>query len=386
MIHVALRMLLGDKAKYIGVLVGLSFTSLLLTQQPAIFLGLMTRTYSFIDDTPTPDLWVMDPEVQMHADNKPLQETALQRVRGVEGVAWAMPMIKQWTPIRLPSGQLSLCVVIGVDDGTFVGAPSHLVRGSIEDLRKNDAIFVDEGDLASKFAMKNPETGEVDRPLRVGDTLELNDKRAIVVGTYKGQPSFFWDPIIYTTYSRAARFLPPTRRVMNFIMVKLQDGADAGEVSRKIRETIGLKALTANEFRWLTAKYIIDKTGIAVNFGLAVLLGFVVGVVITGQTFYNFTMDNLKHFGTFKAMGASNARLVSMVIAQSLFAGAVGFGIGVGGAALFGVLIKGTTLAFVMPWPLLIFGGVAVGLVCVLSALFSVRRVLRLEPAAVFKG
>jgi putative ABC transport system permease protein len=386
MIHVALRMLLGDKAKYIGVLVGLSFTSLLLTQQPAIFLGLMTRTYSFIDDTPTPDLWVMDQEVQMHADNKPLQETALQRVRGVEGVAWAMPMIKQWTPIRLPSGQLSLCVVIGVDDGTFVGAPSHLVRGSIEDLRKNDAIFVDEADLASKFAMTDPETGKADRPLRVGDTLELNDKRAIVVGTYKGQPSFFWDPIIYTTYSRASRYLPPTRRVMNFIMVKLQDGADAADVSKRIGESIGLKALTANEFRWLTAKYIIDKTGIAVNFGLAVLLGFVVGVVITGQTFYNFTMDNLKHFGTFKAMGASNARLVSMVISQSLFAGAVGFGIGVGGAALFGVLIRGTTLAFVMPWPLLLFSGVAVGMVCVLSALFSVRRVLKLEPAAVFKG
>ena len=90
MIRVAIRMLLGDKAKYIGVLIGITFTSLLLTQQPAIFLGLMTRTYSFIDDTPTPDLWVMDPEVQQHADNKPMLDTALRYTASCSAVRSAM--------------------------------------------------------------------------------------------------------------------------------------------------------------------------------------------------------------------------------------------------------------------------------------------------------
>ena len=35
--------------------------------------------------------------------------------------------------------------------------------------------------------------------------------------------------------------------------------------------------------------YVIKQTGIAVNFGISVLLGFVIGTAIAGQTFYNFT-------------------------------------------------------------------------------------------------
>jgi putative ABC transport system permease protein len=385
MIRIALRMLMGDTAKYVGIIIGLTFASLLITQQAAIFVGLMTRTYSFISDTSLPDLWVMDQEVEQHADNKTLQETALQRVRGVEGVAWAMPMIKQWTPIRLPSGQLKLCILIGVDDATLIGGPPNLSEDSVEALRKIDGVLVDEVDLASKFAMKNPDTGREDRSLQVGDVLELNDHRASVVGTYRASPSFFWDPVVYTTYSRATKYLPAFRRVMNYVMVKAKDGENTASLAAKIHAATGLKALTPSQFKWATARFIIDKTGIAVNFGLAVLLGFIVGTVITGQTFYNFTTDNLRYFGALKAMGAGSGMLIRMVISQALFVGAIGYGLGVGGASIFGRLINGSNLAFEMPWPLLLISAVAVGFVCIIAALLSIVKVLRLEPAAVFK-
>src|SRR4051812_24302892 len=116
-------MLMGDRAKYLGIIIGLTFGSLLITLQMGIFVGLMTRTYGFISDTSLPDIWVTDPKVQFIDDIKPLQETKLLRVRGIEGVEWAMPMYKGLIRARLDTGDFQTCNVIGVDDVTLVGGP-----------------------------------------------------------------------------------------------------------------------------------------------------------------------------------------------------------------------------------------------------------------------
>ncbi len=42
---IALRMLVGDKAKFLGIVLGLTFAALLITQQGSIFCGLMLRTW-----------------------------------------------------------------------------------------------------------------------------------------------------------------------------------------------------------------------------------------------------------------------------------------------------------------------------------------------------
>ncbi len=39
--YFALKMLIGDRAKYIGIVIGLTFASLLITQQSAIFAGIV---------------------------------------------------------------------------------------------------------------------------------------------------------------------------------------------------------------------------------------------------------------------------------------------------------------------------------------------------------
>ena len=72
---IALKMLIGDRAKYIGIVIGLTFASLLITQQSAIFVGIMTRTFSFLTDVGLPDIWVVDPQVQYSEDIKPLRDT-----------------------------------------------------------------------------------------------------------------------------------------------------------------------------------------------------------------------------------------------------------------------------------------------------------------------
>jgi putative ABC transport system permease protein len=149
---VAWRMLVGDRAKYLGIVMGLTFASLLITQQAAVFVGLMTRTYGAITDIGGVDVWVMDPKVQFIDDIKPMQDTELYRVRGVEGVAWAVPLYKGLLKARLSSGTFQTCNVIGLDDASLAGGPAEMVAGSLADLRRADGVIVDENGARGKLA------------------------------------------------------------------------------------------------------------------------------------------------------------------------------------------------------------------------------------------
>jgi putative ABC transport system permease protein len=168
---VALKMLIGDRAKYLGIIIGLTFASLLITQQGAIFVGLMTRTYGFITDTGLPNLWVMDPKVQFIDDIKPLQDTELYRVRGVEGVEWAVPLYKGLIKARLEDGTFQTCIVVGLDDATLIGGPPVMVAGQLADLRQSDAVIVDLVGASDKLAKPAAVPGERPIPLQIGDTV-----------------------------------------------------------------------------------------------------------------------------------------------------------------------------------------------------------------------
>src|SRR3954470_21829050 len=154
---VAWKMLVGDRAKYIGIIVGLTFASLLITQQAAIFVGLMSRTYGFITDTGLPDIWVMDKKVQFIDDIKPLQDTQLYRVRGIDGVQWAVPLYKGLLKARLDNGNFQTCNVLGLDDSTLIGGPPVMIQGSVSDLRRSEGVIVDEVGAQDKLAKELPD-------------------------------------------------------------------------------------------------------------------------------------------------------------------------------------------------------------------------------------
>jgi len=384
--YIAIKMLMGDRGKYLGIVMGLTFASLIMTQQPAIFIGLMTRSFSFISDVGLPDVWVMDPKVQFIDDIKPLQDTELYRVRGVKGVQWAMPLYKGLLKARLANGTFQTCNVIGLDDGTLIGGPPVMLDGRLEDLRRSDGVIVDIDGAATKLAHPPARNGGKPVPLRIGDILELNDHRAIVVGIAKTTKTFQSQPVIYTTYSRATLYAPRERKQLSFVIAKAKAGENVRELTRRIRENTGLAAYTQAEFKKITYDYFMENTGIPINFGISVALGFIVGAAIAGQTFYNFTLENLRQFGVLKAMGAGNWTLLRMILLQAGLVGSIGYGLGVGLTSLFGYAMRNTILAFKFPWQLLVFSGAGVLLICIFAALISIRKVVQLEPAVVFKG
>lgn len=380
---VAWKMLTGNRGKYIAIIMGVTFGAFLITQQASVFCGLMMLTTSQIKDIEGADIWVMDKNMQYVDDIKPMSDNELWRVRGVEGVDWAVRLYKGITRARMvddEEGKFQQMIMIGLDDATLVGAPRHMVVGEIDDLRRPDAVIMDEAGFHQLWPGEQP---------TVGKSFEMNDHRAVIVGICKSRKTFMTFPIIYTRYSQAVSFVPMERKVLSFVLANPAPGHTAEEVCRRIEADTGLQAQTRDQFTWTTIWYYFRKTGIPFNFFTTVLLGFIVGAAICGQTFYMFTLENLKQFGALKAMGARNGQLVQMILLQAFIVGFIGFGLGVGSVAyLFGeVILKRTDkLAFFMPWQIVAGTGGAIFIMVLASSLFSMWRVIWLEPAVVFKG
>lgn len=372
--RVALKMLMGDRAKYFALVLGLSFAVLLIAQQGSIFLGLMIRATGFLQNITQPDLWVADPQTQYIGDIRAIPERVLYQVRSVPGVAWAEPFFAARANVELPDGGYKTAQMIGIDRTTLVGQPPQMTAGHIEDLRIPDAVIVEES--------ARERLGGVE----IGDRLVLNDRRAVVVGFARAKAGFESNAVIYTTNERVREYVPLGRDWISFILVKIKPDAVIEDVQTGILHATGYTALTPEELRWRTAMFILKETGIGINFGITVALGFIVGLIVAAATFYQFTLENLRYFAVLKAMGATRATLLRMILLQALLVGTIGYGIGVGGAGAFSLLGRrpGAELATLFPWQLMAGAFVAMLLCVAFGSLLSLRRVLRLDPAIIF--
>ena len=285
-----------------------------------------------------------DPNINQVEEIKPLADTTVNVVRSVPGVEWAVPLYKGVQRARLRDGNYEQIALIGIDSSTLIGRPVTVIEGNIEELRSPEAVAVDQTGVER--------LGGPDK-IKVGTTFEINDHRVRIVALVYAQKSFQNFPFVYTTYKRALEVTPPERRKLSYVLASPVDGVSPEELARRIHEQTGLGAYTKEQFGWKTVKWMLKNTGIGVNFGTTVLLGFIVGMAISGQTFYLFTIENLRQFGALKAIGASTGMLARMILLQSFTVGVIGYGMGVGLATVFGLTASGGALPFNETWPLL---------------------------------
>lgn len=369
-------MLFGDRAKYLMLLCGLTFAVMLIVQQGSIFWGLMMWSQSSVSNINVP-IWVTDPGIGQVDEVKPIADTAVDRVRSVSGVEWAVPLYKGVLRARLSNGDYHQITLTGLDASTLIGRPTEVLEGRFDDILQPDAVVLDQWAVER---MGGPTV------IKIGTVFELNDKLARVVAIAKTQKNFTNIPVVYTTYERAIRYVPRERRTLSYVLAKAKDGVSDAEVTARIHEQTGLGAFTAQEFGWKTINWVLKNTGIGINFGTTILLGFIVGMAIAGQTFYLFTVENLRQFGALKAMGASTLTLARMILLQAFTVGLTGYGIGIGFATAFGLFsAKGGGLPFVETWQLLLVVLIALLSICACSALISIIKLARLEPAIVFR-
>ncbi|MFZ4573255.1 MAG: ABC transporter permease [Phycisphaerales bacterium] len=376
MIRIALQMLFGDRTKYVTLVLSLAFATLLINQQGAIFLGLLNQATGILQNIHQADLWVTDPGTQWVAEYRALPDRKLDRVRSVPGVEWAEPLFNNWAVCELKNNAFKRCQIIGLPRSTLVGRPPEMLDGRIEDLRLPDAILVEQTSRAKLGG------------LNLGDVLKINDRRAVVVGFCKARLGFESNAIFYTTFDNAITYTPTGREKISYVLVKVRPDAQIAAVQAEINALGDVIALTHDEFRSRSISFIIVATGIGVNFGITIALGFIVGLLLSASVFYQFTVENLRHFAVLKAMGATARTLVLLVAAQALTVGVIGYGIGVGLAGAFSIAASQvqSELAVYYPWQLMIGSFGATLLTILLGSLLSIRRVVGVEPGVVFSS
>lgn len=378
MTWIAIRMLTGDAQKFYGLVFGIAFSTLLITQQLTIFVNLVERGASGVYNVSSADVWVMD-EVSRTTDvNYPLPSTALDRVRSVPGVEWAVPHLRAGASVRSGDGDLEGVAIIGVDDATLIGLPKRMATGDADVLSQPDSVIIDDVGVTRMFEDgRNP----------IGERLELNDQRAVIRGVADAIPSFTSQVTLYTKYSQALRYVPGTRNRLSFVLVGAAPDVTPAQLAERIGEQTGLRARTRDEFARDGIDFIIQNTGIPLNFGITVALGFIVGVAIVGLTFSLFIRDNIKQFGALKAIGVTNGKIRRMVAAQAGLVGLIGYGLGVLGTILFiwGFSANPTFKGFYIPWQIPLVSLAAVALILALTGWLALRSVLKTEPAAVFR-
>jgi len=378
MLWIAIRMLTGDAQKFYGLLFGIAFSTLLITQQLTIFVNLIERGASGVFNVGEAQVWVMDPVSRTTDVKYEMPSTALDEVRSVRGVEWAVPHLRASAAVRTSTGDLEGVAIIGVDDATLIGLPKNMLEGSKTTLSQPDSVIIDDLGVKNMFE---------DGTDPIGQRLELNDQRAVIRGVADSIPSFTSQVTLYTKYSNALNFVPGSRNRLSFVLAGVADGVDPQLVADRIEAQTGLKAETRDAFADAGVQFIIENTGIPTNFGITVVLGFVVGVAIVGLTFSLFIRDNIKQFGALKAIGVTNGKIVKMVAAQAGLVGAIGYALGIMGTALFMYAFGSVPefKGFYIPATIPLISLAAVFLILALTGWVAIRSVLKTEPAAVFR-
>jgi len=391
MLRLALKMLFGDTGKYLMLVAGLVFATFLMAQQTAVFCGLMSWTTATLKNVPAP-IWVVEAKVEQVNETNPLLDTDVARVRSVDSVAWAAPLYSGIQRVRLGNGNFKIIQLIGIDATTLAGAPVKLIAGRLEDLRLPHAVIID--DLGKKRLSEKQDAEGKPIEVKIGDVFEINDQEARIVGIADTVQSFTGGPYVWTTYERALQYTPMQRKMLSAVIAAPRPGVSEEQCVADIATETGLKAYLnkgfnngEQDFNHTTVWWYIRNTGIPFSFGITVLIGFIVGMAISCQTFYSFVLEHMKHLGALKAMGASTGTLCLMLLTQAFTVGLIGYGIGMFFTARIAFpALKNEQPPFYMPdvVPPAVLGVILV--ICMFSALLGIWRVARLEPAMVFRG
>lgn len=374
-LKIGFKLLVNDRNKFFALLIGITFAVFLMIEMTSLFSGIMSRASATVINTGA-KIWVMDPAVQTVANSIPLPDYVLDEVRSIPGVKYAVPIYTGAALVKLHSGTYQACNIVGLDDNSLLGRP-QMIQGRIEDIFAENAFIAVEDSEFSK--LENP---------RKGTEFELNDHRGVIVGTARVASSgLFGVPTLYTTYNRCLQYIPNSRFTVSYVLVEPKTPQDIPRIQKQVTAA-GYVALTDDQFIAKISYFYKFKTGLGTNMLLMTLISFIIGLSISGQTFYTFILENIEKFGALKAIGAKSQELVGMILFQATFVALTGYGMGVGLCATIIWLAKLylPDYAAMITFSNLGLAFIMVVIIAGLSSYVGVGKVLTIEPFDIFRG
>jgi len=374
-LKLAYKLLVNDKAKFAALILGITFAVFLMIEMTSLFSGILSRSASTVTNIGA-KMWVMDPAVNTVANTIPIPDYVLDAVRSINGVKYAVPLYSGGALVKLRSGVYQSVTVIGLDDATLYGRP-ELEEGHIENIFAENSFIV----------VKDAEFKKLENP-KIGSEFELNDHLGVVVGIAKVPVSgLFGVPTLYTTYNRAITYIPSLRFTISYILVEPKSKEVIPYIEKQVQK-IGYLALTDEEFIQKISDFYIYQTGLGTNLFIMTIMSFIVGLSISGQTFYTFILENLEKFGALKAMGAKGIELVYMILFQASFTALTGYGLGVGLCSLLITIAKLRLpdYAATITYSNLVLAFLMVIIIAAASGYVGIRKVIRIEPFDIFRG
>jgi len=371
----AYKLLVNDKGKYTALLVGTTFSVFLIVQMTSSFAGILTKASATVINVGA-SMWVMDPGVNTVLNSIPMPDYVLDAVRSINGVKYAVPLYSGAALVKLHDGAYQPVMVVGLDDASLFGRP-ELLEGNIDD------IFAENGFIV----VRDEEFPKLENP-KLGTEFELNDHRGVIVGIAKvATGGLYGTPTLYTTYNRALQYIPSTRFTTSYILVEPKADSDIPYIKQQV-DRFGYLALTSGEFQGRISDYLKYQTGIGTNTLLMTVISFIVGLSISGQTFYTFILENLEHFGALKAIGAKGRELVYMILFQAAFTSLAGYGLGIGLSTLVitAAKLRLPEYASRVTYTNLGLAFLLVLIIASVSSYAGIRRVLKIEPFDIFRG
>jgi putative ABC transport system permease protein len=374
MFRIALRNLLHDRMRLAAALAGVAFSVVLVTFQVGLLHRFLKDAGALIDRSEAP-IWITSPKVTNFEYGSLLDERIYYQALAAPGVGKVERLVFAFARIRMPTGAYEGIQLVGLDVSKDPAIPSAFASGSIDLLRDPEAISLDDTDLE-----------KLGRP-RLGEYLEIGDRRARVAAFTHEHRSFIASPFVFTSLENAYRFAP---RVpwggFTYLLVTPTPEASVDDAMESLRRIPGVDVLRSSELAGRSRAYWIFRTGAGFAIGLSTVLGFIVGTVIVGQTIYSSTLDRLKEFGTLKAIGASNGHLYRIIAAQALLYAAAGYLLGMAASAAVARLAGAVGSPIIISPHLVVAMLFVTVAMCIISSCLSIARVTRLEPAMVFKA
>jgi len=375
MFKIAWKFIRFDKAKSIGVIVGILISTFLIGQQFGTFLFLSGLMGALATDVKA-DIWVVDSKTNDVNQLGRLDVRNLRAVQGINGVKEAFPLIIAAAACNYKNGTSGAITLIGVNSSHLLAVldKNKITAGNTSDLQLDGAV-------SGEYFEKKNLGGNID----IGTDFEINGKRAyfaLQTKDFRGFGSSF----CVTTIERARFYSNQSVNNISAVLVNLEPGQNVDEVVADINANIyGVRAWPSKKLALSSVMKILMSSGIALSTGTLIIFALIAGFFIIGLTMYSSALDRLKDYGTLKAIGAGNKYISRLILTQALLFSVVGFLTGLLLLEGFRRGVEKSGLIFSFSPLMLLAMFVVIGLISLSGASFALSRIRSVEPATVFR-